>query len=812
MSAASAKFTIYDKPITPLEKRLIILLKIVAGIYTLSVLIYLLGGLLSPYENTFRPPFVINSVSKIGLLALASFFASTDIRRFRILILFVIIANYLAVVTGALTLIWGNTNEMVNLYFGTFSTVQLIVSSMIADFITASIVLWFFVIAEKSQYDLKYLTPGEFRTLVAVAEVVIAGDKLVLSAEEVARNTDMYFASFKARSKWITKLVLIGMQIYPLFSFKAPFSYLRKETRLEFIKKRFYQDVTLRIVPEFLRILIQAMIRMAKQISYLGYYNDPRTYESINYKPFSIREKALHENNFPAKNRMPLKVDTSSEVVGDSISGDVVIIGSGAGASVLAYGLAKAGREVLMIERGDHVDPTTFTEDEVDMLSRLYADGALQLSRDFRFQVLQGSCVGGTTVINNAVCFNMPDAVLDRWNSSPINTSIDKIRLNNSYNTVRNLISVNLQKENGGQRKDFLNHGAKVFSQGLEKMKLNLPPNVTMEVEANIKDCLGCGYCNIGCKYGKKMSMLDTVLPKTQKEFGEKSLRIIAGLEAKKLKSNGSKIKTLSCEFSNGRKIEIKANTFVVSAGAVSSSIILLNSKLGIDNAGKRLSFNMGSPLTAAFKEPVNAYDGLQISHYLKTSPDPGFIIETWYNPPVAQALTMPGWFEDHYRNMLRYDRLSCTGVLVPTASNAEVTTAGLTGREIKFVPTKEDLNRLLEGLMLSGEAFFAGGAESVMPGTFKYYEFKSLAELKKLPEIVKDPSDITLGTGHPQGGNILSGNKNIGCIDPEFKVYGYDNLFVCDASIFPTSLGVNPQLTVMALADYAAPIIAGNK
>jgi choline dehydrogenase-like flavoprotein len=87
---------------------------------------------------------------------------------------------------------------------------------------------------------------------------------------------------------------------------------------------------------------------------------------------------------------------------------DIVIIGSGAGASILAHGLVDAGKQVLMVERGNHEDPQSFSEDEMNMISRLYADGAIQLSRDFRFQVIQGICVGGSTVVNNAFCFDTP--------------------------------------------------------------------------------------------------------------------------------------------------------------------------------------------------------------------------------------------------------------------------------------------------------------------------------------------------------------------------------------------------------------------
>ena len=186
--------------------------------------------------------------------------------------------------------------------------------------------------------------------------------------------------------------------------------------------------------------------------------------------------------------------------------------------------------------------------------------------------------------------------------------------------------------------------------------------------------------------------------------------------------------------------------------------------------------------------------------------------METWFNPPLAQALTMPGWFDDHYNNMQRYSKMSCSGVLVGSEPNAQVKVAGLTGREIDYTPTHSDFQKLLDGIKLGGEIFLAAGAKVIMPATFKYYEFKNSDELSHLQNLVKDSSDITIGTGHPQGGNALSLDPKIGVVNEEFKVYGYDNIFITDASVFPTSLGVNPQLTVMSLAHYAVPFIAADK
>jgi choline dehydrogenase-like flavoprotein len=192
----------------------------------------------------------------------------------------------------------------------------------------------------------------------------------------------------------------------------------------------------------------------------------------------------------------------------------------------------------------------------------------------------------------------------------------------------------------------------------------------------------------------------------------------------------------------------------------------------------------------------------------LLQTPSRGYVLETWYNPPVAQALTMPGWFEDHYANMLRYDHLSSVGILTPSASNAVVRNTGLLGRDIKYKPTGDDLGHVVEGLIMAGRILFAGGATSVMPHTWDYHEFADEAALEQLRDIVRKPGDITLGTGHPQGGNRLSKDEDRGVVNPEFQVFGYDNLYMCDASVFPSSIGVNPQLTVMALAQYAGQCI----
>ena len=760
-----------------------VLLLPLAAVLALGAIAYEVAPFIDTTKQfAIQLPFVTNSVVKTFALAALCVYAA---RRELALAGPIVAVHVLSVLVSGMYLIFLDTSYSLPLLGGTLSMTTALWIALALDGAIAVAVTLVSLGAWRSRYDLKFLQPIEYRSITACAEVLVAGRPEQLSAEDVAANVEKYLSKIRAHRRWLYRVVLFGIELTPLLTLRPPLSILEPGDRRDFLVKHFESPPAW---PPFLKHAIMIMIRICQQLSFAGYYNDPRSWPSIGYTPFSERPR---EKPTPDPGPHPLHVTRNDDLGVTELDADVCIIGSGAAGGILAYELAKAGRSVLILERGAYVEPREFNEDEVGMIGRLYADGVMQQTEDWRFTVLQGSCVGGSTTVNNAVCFRPPEAVVDGWEG------IDDAELYESVGAVEDFLRV------ARQPLQPLNPSGVEYAtaaRGRSELK-----EVDI-VRANIDGCLGCGYCNIGCKWGHKLSMLETALPWAQRDFPGK-VKILSDCEVERLITRSGepkRVEALRAKLADNRTVTVRAQTYVLAAGAVGSSYVLLQSGVGGVPVGKGFSCNMGAPLTAEFDSPQHAYAGLQISHF-GLPKEPGYAFETWFNPPVSQALNMPGWFEDHFDNMRRYDHLMAVGVIVGTGNYGWISKALTGGAGINFTPTERDLKTMLRGLTLLGEILFEAGAKRVMLNAWDYVELASADELGKLAPVVMNGDNITLGTGHPQGGNPIGLTAKTSVVDPDFKVHGYENLHVCDASVFPTSLTVNPQLTVMGMAHYAA-------
>ena len=352
--------------------------------------------------------------------------------------------------------------------------------------------------AMRARHKIEYVSPYAFGTLSALADILTPPEARQVEPDDVARNVDAYLTDFTASGKGKIKWALRGMTAYPLLTLRPPFGAMEREQRRDFMEKRFMSEGSWSlgrwwrrnlqlmmgsVLPAGLPRLLQRSGRRCL-----------RWVSALRGPPAGRCSPGSASPNPPPG----LDVEELDEGI-DALEADIVIVGSGAAGAILAYEMAAQGKSVIVMERGEHVDPSNFSDQETTMLSHLYSDGAIQLYRDLRFAVLQGMCVGGSPVVNNAVCFDLPQETFDRWNDAQTyDAGLNEtglLRIRGACQCIFCRSPNRLRRGSPGAAKAFA-AGAATYG----------PATSCARTSA---DCFGCGYCNIGCKFGKKLSMLD---------------------------------------------------------------------------------------------------------------------------------------------------------------------------------------------------------------------------------------------------------------------------------------------------------------
>ena len=319
---------------------------------------------------------------------------------------------------------------------------------------------------------------------------------------------------------------------------------------------------------------------------------------------------------------------------------------------------------MLVLERGPHVDPRRFTDDEVDQYLRLYNEGALQLATNFSLQVLQGMCVGGGTTINNALCLPPP---------APCSTvgaaRLDRAALEAAIAEIRELLG------SRPIRPETTTIAAQRFAKAVKRARAAGHDRAD---EANITAPAAAPATATSAALRGQRATLDTLLPRAQQQHG---LDVLADFEVERIPPRATA--PSACSAGTGRAASSSRSSptrVVVAAGAIGSSWLLQRSGLGGDRAGK------GCTSTSSRRSPPTSRTRSTRSPgsrcHTPTSGrrrGAGYLVET-VQPAATQALAMPGWFDRHFANMLRYRHMACAGVLVGTTTPGRVKPSG-TGR-----------------------------------------------------------------------------------------------------------------------------------
>jgi len=408
--------------------------------------------------------------------------------------------------------------------------------------------------------------------------------------------------------------------------------------------------------------------------------------------------------------------------------------------------------------------------------------------------------VGGSTVVNDAVCFRTPDAVLGWWEDDYKVESISPEAMKKHFEKVETRISVS-------EVQPFqLNRNKLIHKGGCERLGWAAAPN-----KRNCKECRQCGLCHLGCYYGTKQSMLETYIADIQSVHSD-TVKIYADSSANRLVRSGGRVSGVSASVDGGggrvNALSVKADLVVVCAGTIASSELLLKSGLDINGrVGRNVAIHPSAALMGDFQEEVRGHQGIPMAYHcyefsvLKTGKR-GCMLESISLPPYQFSLPLPGFGYDHKELMSRYEHYGLIGSMVHDESVGRVLLGGPLGTILEYELTSGDAAILIAGMKDAARVLISEGATRVITSQKKRTVVHGEDDLYLIKHRGVSALDINLASAHPQGGNVMGGDPKRAVVDSHSKAYGFDNLFVCDASVFPTAVGVNPQLTVMALAS----------
>lgn len=485
---------------------------------------------------------------------------------------------------------------------------------------------------------------------------------------------------------------------------------------------------------------------------------------------------------------------------------DAVIVGSGAGGSVMAYELAKSGKSVIVLDAGRYVPSATFKEDMMDSMKRIYQDVGVQTNTTGDVVLLQGACIGGSSVVNATICARAPDDTLNRWVKEFGLTDLAPEKLAPYYDRVEQRLHVHTNEPHE------INECAARVIKGCKEMGWSWKP-----LSRNVKQCALTGHCLAGCPSDRKQSMLVTYLPwavaEGAKLYSDVYIDQVTTRNGRATGVDGRVINPDTKEVV--ADIHVEAQVVVLAAGAVQSPIILQKSDIGFRSnvLGRNLSVNPMVTVLGKFPDPVYGWRGALTGVRVDEFAADGITMESALASPVQViAQGEQGTGSDHMRFMEEYKYFSSLEVTLRDDGNGFVHWDGPVrggDKKIEWNMTKDDFERFQQAIGHAARVFFAAGAEKVYLPTYQRLIATDVFDLDKTIKAI-DYGALGLYSLRMVGYN-LQGTCRMGAdpfsnvVDPYGEVHEMKGLFVADASLFPTELGANPQLTVYALSSYIA-------
>ncbi len=500
------------------------------------------------------------------------------------------------------------------------------------------------------------------------------------------------------------------------------------------------------------------------------------------------------------------KVHDARSLGGRTLRCDVVVIGSGAGGGITAEALSQAGLNVLIVEEGPLKTSTDFQQNEAQAYATLYQEGGARQSMDRAISILQGRCVGGSTVVNYTTSFRTPDSTLAHWRDELGLRDITSPALQDSFAHVEQRLNITPWEVPLNPNNTLLEKGLKAA--GLESHR----------IQRNVKGCWNLGSCGMGCPTNAKQSMLVTTLPAAL----QGGATLVHHLRAQRFEFGQGQVQRLLAQpvaqsgDPAGSPITIEARHYVLAAGGINSPALLLRSDTpdGPGLIGRRTFLHPVAFSAARFDARVEPWAGAPQTVYTDEfmqrsarNPGIGFKIEAIPLHPGLASILFGGVGQALLQRFQGYANTQMLHGLLrdgfePESQGGRVH-LNLDGSPLLHYPLTDHVKAGFKRAWLAmAEIQFAAGAREVLP---LHEQARPLTRLSDARQAIDALSNVAhhlgAGSAHVMGGCPMGATSDQGVVDQSGRHWSVRNLSIHDGSVLPTSVGANPQLTIYGVA-----------
>jgi len=484
---------------------------------------------------------------------------------------------------------------------------------------------------------------------------------------------------------------------------------------------------------------------------------------------------------------------------------DVVVVGSGAGGGTAAGVLAAGGLDVIVLEAGGYYDDRDFDGSEAGGLTQLYL-GAPQATNDQSVGLLAGSCLGGGTVVNYTTSFRTPDDVRQEWADQGV-PAFTEPTYDQSLDAVWERLGVNSEYSSPSSRDRQLHEACVALGWHVDSMA------------RNVRGCdqgINCGYCGLGCRLGAKQSTVKTWLA----DAAGAGARLIVHARAERVTTEGGRARGVEARTAGGHRLSVRARAVVAACGALHTPALLKRSGLANPNVGRHLKLHPVTVVWGILGGELRPWEGtlqaVYSDHHRDLDRGYGLKYET---APLHPHLLLPfaPWrgARDSLELMRALPHTAPVGILLRDRDGGEVKVGRDGEPVVRYHLSPYDARHLRVGVDGAAQIFEQMGAERIYSSHAKWVSYSPGRDGSR-DRFMRDADacgwgagQCQLGSFHIMGSARMGGSPAHSACNPAGETWEVRGLYVCDGSAFPTSSGVNPMISIEAIAHMNARGIA---